>query len=86
MTDEQDAEARTRAALNDAIKAHAEPHVADGEVIVAWIVLAGTRSLDDGGATIALVSDSAVPRWQAKGMLVDALDLARRLDQDDDPL
>lgn len=69
---------QTRAALDEAIRAHAASELDSGEAIVAWVVVAGTRSLDDGGATMVLVSDEAVPRWQAKGMLVDALDLARR--------
>lgn len=69
----------THAALDAAIGAHVrgEGLVDNGEIILSWLVLVGTRTPDDGGATITLVSDDGMPTWQAKGLLTEALDLTR---------
>lgn len=64
--------------LGDAISSAAEPLIEDGEVIVAWIVLAATRTHRDGGTVVVLPSDNALPAWQVKGILADALDSVRR--------
>jgi hypothetical protein len=63
----------TRAKLDDAIRAHAADVIEDGEVIVSWIACAAVRRYDGGGVVITLVSDEAIPKWEARGILHEAL-------------
>lgn len=68
--------------LDAAVHAHAEDAIEPGEVILTWMVLVGTRTAEDGGTTAIFVSEGGMPRWQAKGLLVDALDLAKQPPED----
>jgi hypothetical protein len=62
-------ERQTRAALDEAIRAHAATELdTDGEVIVAWIALAATRNVHGGGFVITMLHDR-MPHWEAEGML-----------------
>ena len=63
----------TRDALDEAVRAHAEDVIDDGEVITAWIVLAATRHYNGGGCVISMPSDGVMPRWEARGILASAL-------------
>jgi hypothetical protein len=79
-TAEPDDQAETRAQLDTALRAHARHQLGtDGEVIVSWIVLAATRRFDGGGVVITLPSDQAMPFWEARGILGDALAAIDRL-------
>jgi hypothetical protein len=81
MTDETAA----HAALDAAIKAHAEGYVRDGEVITRWLVLAATLSFDGGGVVITMVDDETVPRWQIRGLLHEGLAIVESDGEDDQP-
>jgi hypothetical protein len=62
----------THRALDDAVRDHLQPHLRpDGEVIVAWLVVAATRAADGGGVVIDEVSDDAIPGWQVRGMVAE---------------
>lgn len=75
----------TRAALDEAIRAHMAADVdPDGEVIVAWVTLAATRSHDGGGVVIYSGSDEAMPRWQVRGILDEMRAVIDRGDPEDD--
>lgn len=76
-------ESATRAALDAAVKAHAEGHVRDGEVVTRWLVLAATQSFDGGGVVITMVDDEAVPRWQIRGLLHEGLAIVDSDAEDD---
>jgi hypothetical protein len=79
-TAEPDNDNTTRAALDDAVRAHAHHQLgSDGEVIVSWITLAATRRYDGGGTVITLPSDQAMPFWEARGILTEALASIDRL-------
>jgi hypothetical protein len=75
----------TRAALDAALRAHAEPHVDDGEVITRWVAIAATQRFDGGGVVIMMVDDEAVPRWQVRGVLKEAYSVVDNDGQDDQP-
>lgn len=73
----------TRDVLDQAVREHmADELRADGEVIVAWIAIAATRSHDGGGVIIYAGSDEAMPRWQVRGLVEEMRGL---LDSDQDP-
>lgn len=79
MNGEQD-EADTRAALDIALRAHAMNAIdPSGEVIVTWLALAATRRYDGGGAVIHMPADEAMPFWEARGILGEALAAIDRL-------
>lgn len=61
-------ERRTRAALDEAIRAANADRLSDGEIIVNWIVLAGTRNHHGGGYVLTTLHDG-MPRWEAEGLL-----------------
>lgn len=82
MTDPPD-DAASHAALDTAIKAHAEEFVRDGEVITRWLALAATQSFDGGGVVITMVDDAAVPRWQIRGLLHEGLAIVDSGAEDD---
>lgn len=72
----------THQALDEAVRAHAAAEIdPDGEVITSWLVVAATRRFDGGGAVIHLVSDEAMPQWEARGLLSTAL---RSVDRSED--
>lgn len=77
-----------RAELDRAVRAYAQDRqlVEAGEVLVTWFVVAGTRTADDGGGIVTIPADDAMPMWQAKGLLVEALDQCRfeQIRDDDD--
>lgn len=65
---------RTRAVLDQAIRAHAASSMnPDGEVLVSWLTLAAVRRFDGGGAVISLPSSGVMPFWEARGILTEAL-------------
>lgn len=71
MTDSDDT---TRAALDKAIRDHATSDLrADGEMIVSWLALAAVRRYDGGGAVITMPNGAAMPYWEARGILHEAL-------------
>lgn len=73
MTELDDDDA-TRTALDAAIRAHAADSLNDdGEVIVSWLALAGVRRYDGGGAVISMPHAPAMPYWEARGLLHEAL-------------
>ncbi|GAA1401938.1 hypothetical protein GCM10009613_61080 [Pseudonocardia kongjuensis] len=75
---------RTRDALDQAVRDHMAGELdADGEVIVAWMTIAATRSHDGGGVIIYAGSDEAMPRWQVRGLVEEMRAL---LNQTDDQL
>lgn len=76
-------DAETRAALDVAVRKHAESEVDDGEVITDWIVLAGTRSYEGGGAVIHMVSDESLPQWIVRGMLATGMNAVDRIEAAD---
>ncbi|MFE2751587.1 hypothetical protein ACFXGA_06240 [Actinosynnema sp. NPDC059335] len=63
----------TRGALDAAIRAHAADLVDRGEHITGWLALAATRRFDGGGVVINLVSDDAMPVYEARGILAEAM-------------
>jgi hypothetical protein len=72
MSDED--EEATRAALDEAVRAHAADVVhSDGEVIVSWLALAAVRRYDGGGVVIQMPSSDVMPWWEARGILHEAL-------------
>lgn len=84
MTASSDEE--TRAELDTAVRAHAASQLEDdGEVIVSWIALAATRRYDGGGVVIHMPSDHAIPYWEARGILTEALTSIDRIADDDQP-
>lgn len=75
----------TLRALDEAIRAHAADLVNDDETVTSWVVVvAGTQTLDGGGAVITM-PDNTSPRWIGKGLFLTALDDLRRQDQGDAP-
>jgi hypothetical protein len=67
-------EERTRAVLDEALRAHAASAMyADGEVVVSWLALAAVRRYDGGGAVIHMPSSDVMPWWEARGILHEAL-------------
>jgi len=78
-------EQQTRAALDDALRAHAAHDLADdGEVIVSWIALAAVRRADGGGVVILMPSDGVMPRWEVLGILYESLRSLDTEDEDED--
>lgn len=75
----------TRTTLDHAIHAATAEHLDDGEVITRWMVLAATQRFDGGGAVITLVNDEAVPRWQVRGLLAEAMSIVEHDGHDDQP-
>lgn len=66
--------------LDDAIRAAAAAHVdPSGEVVVGWLVVCATRGHAGGGTVIQMPSDGAMPVWQARGILAEALEDLRRM-------
>jgi hypothetical protein len=64
----------TRAALDEALRAHAASAMyTDGEVVVSWLALAVVRRYDGGGAVIHMPSSDVMPWWEARGILHEAL-------------
>jgi hypothetical protein len=45
-----------------------------GELVVAWVVLAATRTPGNGGQVLRILSDESMPPWQVKGILDDGRD------------
>lgn len=71
---DEEYEERTRAALDEAIRAHAASAMnTDGEVIVSWIALAAVRRYDGGGAVIHMPCNDVMPWWEARGILHETL-------------
>lgn len=69
-----DSDGITRDALDKAIRDHAADDLrADGEMIVSWLVLAAVRRYDGGGAVISMPNGAAMPYWEARGILHEAL-------------
>jgi hypothetical protein len=80
LTTAEPDDTKTRAQLDEAVRAHAAPQLnTDGEVIVSWITLAATRRYDGGGTVITLPSDSAMPFWEARGLLHESLAAINRI-------
>jgi hypothetical protein len=75
-------EKATRAALDAAVRAHAADKLDDSEVIVNWIVLAGTRNHLGSGYVIVMAHD-IMPRWEAEGVLRRGLKNIDAIDDDD---
>lgn len=75
-TEDDEAKARTRAALDDAVRAHAAHYVDNSsEVIVTWVALAAVRRfVDGGGYVLHIPSAEAIPVWEARGILAEALE------------
>jgi len=63
------------AALDEHVRRAAGALVDPGEVVVSWVVLAATRNASDGGTVLFIPSNAAMPAWEAKGIVGDALDL-----------
>jgi hypothetical protein len=60
-------------ALNEAIAAATAHMLADGEIVVSWVVVAATRNYTGGGAVITVVGDDGMPQWEARGLLATAM-------------
>ena len=76
----------TRAALDEAIRAHAANVIdPDGEVITSWVVLCGTRRYDGGGVVLSLVNDAAMPGYEARGLMATGLRMVDLAEDDDQP-
>lgn len=45
-----------------------------GELVVGWILLGATRSVNGGGQVVRVMSDPTMPPWQVKGILAEASD------------
>jgi hypothetical protein len=63
--------------LDEAVRAAAGTLVQSGEQIITWVVLCGTRNFNGDGGVIVMPAEVSMPVWQAKGILVDALDEIR---------
>lgn len=48
-----------------------------GALPVSWLMLVATRNPDGGGEVMRLMSDPTMPPWEAKGILIEALDDVR---------
>lgn len=62
----------TRAALDEAIRAHAADMLDPDEVIVSWITAVATRNATGGGYVITLQHE-LMPPWEREGILRRAL-------------
>ena len=80
----KDASRNTLRMLDQAVHDHAGDAIGDDEAVVAWVMVVGVRGATGGGDVI-VIDDGESPRWQGKGMLIDGLDLLRRMDWTDDP-
>lgn len=70
--------------LDDAVRQHLASYVDDGEVIASWMVLAATRSAEDGGVVLVETSE-AMPQWEARGVLATAMRSVNHSEDDDQP-
>lgn len=75
VTDDEAEWARHCRDLDAPIRAAIDPGPDD--VPVSWVVLVATRSTDGGGDVLRLLSNPAMPAWEVKGILLDALDDVR---------
>ena len=87
MTTEETPEAReirTRGELDTALREHARDEMRDdGEVITCWIALAGVIRHDGGGVVITMPGPGeALPFWQMRGILAEALASVERQIED----
>jgi hypothetical protein len=86
-----DTPARELQALDDIIRRRAADQLEDGEQIVNWLVIVGTRmfrpdpTLPRGtaGTVIAIPHMGAMPPWEAKGIITHYLDLIGGMLDDD---
>jgi hypothetical protein len=73
----------TRAAVDAAIRAHVADKLDDSELIVNWIVVAGTRDLASGGGSTIVIAHAAMPQWETEGILSRALKIIDRAEDDE---
>ena len=66
-------EHRTHTALDDAIRAHAADTLDPGELLVNWVVIAGTRHIS--GGNVITMTYEAMPDWETEGLLRRAITL-----------
>ena len=80
----EEREIRTRAELDTAITEHARDEMrTDGEVITCWVALAGVVRHDGGGVVITMPGPGeALPFWQLRGILAEALASVERQIED----
>lgn len=82
------------AALDELIRARVADQLDDGEQVVNWLVIVGTRMFRNfpdypagtAGTVIAIPHMGAMPPWEAKGLMGHYLDLISGMldDTDDD--
>lgn len=65
----------TRDTLDDALRAHVAEQLDPGEIVVTWIAVAATRSVDGGGHVIFTPHQDCMPNWEARGVLATALSI-----------